>query len=279
MKNTQRKTLLAGISLLLLLNSSTTTTTAQPILASLRYHNDLRLQTETFVRKGNVDVVTVRDENNQDNRELAFCHLPALMSLTSVNNNTRAVWRDAARYTDIPTIALAVQHFNSGNGTVVPELEGIDKRCNIRFTYEIFDSEYSLKKSVRDVIDILYDDITNPNKKLPYAFLGEFRSSVTVATATITGLEDYPQFSPTSTSMFLDNKNQFSHFGRLVPSDYGVAVAIIRYFMERNIDHIAVLFVDDAYGASLSVSLQQAASEIAPQMEIKKYAYHSMCVC
>ena len=40
-------------------------------------------------------------------------------------------------------VALAIQHLNTGDGSVIPQVEGLNDNCNIRFTLELFDSEMS----------------------------------------------------------------------------------------------------------------------------------------
>ena len=41
---------------------------------------------------------------------------------------------------------LAVEHLNSGNGVIIPEVEGLNERCPIRFTTEMIDSKRSSSK-------------------------------------------------------------------------------------------------------------------------------------
>jgi hypothetical protein len=47
---------------------------------------------------------------------------------------------------DSLAVALAAKHLNTGDGSVVPEVEGLKDRCNVRFTTEYFDSEMSRKE-------------------------------------------------------------------------------------------------------------------------------------
>ena len=42
---------------------------------------------------------------------------------------------------DMASILLALEHLNHGVGTIVPEVEGINKRCPIRFTFETADDQ------------------------------------------------------------------------------------------------------------------------------------------
>ena len=286
------------------------TADAVPILTTLRHYDAAHSNSTRTRRVGNVDVVDVLrtpDEQQQQqyphpHTELAYCHLPVLMPLTIVRNNaenttttTRTITNAYAPVTDIAAIALAVQHFNAGDGTIVPELEGIDQRCNIRLTYEILDTENSMKKAVNEMIGLVArqeeeqeqeQQNTSMTKKqqqqrLPCAIVGEYYSSASIPTSMVSGLRDLPQFSPLSTSSALDNKNQYELFGRLIPSDDGTAQALVQFFQflgtttnnSGNVDgddgggntihHFAVLHVDDAYGSAFAFSLQEAAARTA----------------
>ena len=33
-------------------------------------------------------------------------------------------------------VALAIQHLNTGDGSVIPEVQGLNEKCNVRFTAE-----------------------------------------------------------------------------------------------------------------------------------------------
>ena len=286
------------------------TADAVPILTTLRHYDAAHSNSTRTRRVGNVDVVDVLrtpDEQQQQqyphpHTELAYCHLPVLMPLTIVRNNaenttttTRTITNAYAPVTDIAAIALAVQHFNAGDGTIVPELEGIDQRCNIRLTYEILDTENSMKKAVNEMIGLVtrqeeqqeqeQQNTTMAKKQqqqpIPCAIVGEYYSSASIPTSMVSGLRDLPQFSPLSTSSALDNKNQYELFGRLIPSDDGTAQALVQFFQflgtttnnSGNVDgddgggntiqHFAVLHVDDAYGSAFAFSLQEAAARTA----------------
>ena len=53
---------------------------------------------------------------------------------------------------------------------MVPEVEGLDKRCNIRFTGEIFDTEASERTSLNKLIEL--KNRKPGSEQLPCAFLG-----------------------------------------------------------------------------------------------------------
>ena len=90
-------------------------------------------------------------------------------------------------------IPLAIEHLNSGNGIIVPEVDGLNNRCNIRFSAEFFDGEgFGSQLIVKDLLDILGREVGG-DKPLPCAFAGGILSGPSVSTSTITGLTGYPQ--------------------------------------------------------------------------------------
>ena len=48
-----------------------------------------------------------------------------------------------------------MKHLNAGNGSVVPEVEGLHQRCNARFTSEFLDTFILPLHSVDQVIDVI----------------------------------------------------------------------------------------------------------------------------
>lgn len=139
---------------------------------------------------------------------------------------------------------LALEHSNTGNGTIVQEVEDLNKRCAIRISLEAIDTGLSQSVAVDEVINLISRDPTN--EKLPCAFIGAALSAVSISTAIITGLRGLPHISPISTSTQLDDSSQFPLFGRTVPRDSVTAILYLRY--ELGVKHLGVLHVNDAYG-------------------------------
>lgn len=161
---------------------------------------------------------------------------------------------------------LAVQHLNTGNGRIVPQIQGLNERCDIRFTAEFFDTGNSQADVVEQALDILARE---PGKeRLPCAFLGSGRSSDTIPSSIMTGIHKLPQVSPSASSKQLDDKSQHPYFGRTFPSDGGTATPVIHYLLSLGVKHLAVVYVSDAYGSSYALGLQLASAELAPDMKV-----------
>ena len=90
----------------------------QPILTALRYYEAMRLQAKNVTRLGNVDVVI-----DKDGPELGFCHLPVLLPISQLSDDNRQLILDGDGFQDIATISLAIQHLNTGNGTIISEVQ------------------------------------------------------------------------------------------------------------------------------------------------------------
>ena len=231
------------------------------VLQSLRLYDDLRARAPgDFLREATGSYVNI-DELSTPEGDVAFCHLSALVPFTFGDN---APWLTA--FEDAAVIALAIQHLNAGDGTIVPEVEGLNDRCNVRFTTEFADTEFAGGVTLEHVV---HQTSRQPGTvdRIPCAFVGAYRSAVSLPMSIVTGLLGYPQVSGASTSADLDDTSQYPLFGRTIPTDAGNAVPIIRYIREvLNVKHLAVINVNDAYGNAYVQGMRKAAENFAPDM-------------
>jgi hypothetical protein len=236
------------------------------ILTSLPYYDTLRKEkSSSFIRDphNNLDVLV-----EDDVRSLAICHLSAFHSFSKGDGVPfQATYEMAA------AMQLATHHLNVGDGSIIPELDGLNDRCKVRFTSEFFDTQYDAGSVLQEVTNQTSREGLNENgRPLPCAFIGAKRSSLSMPMSIITGLRQYVQVSASSTSPDLDDKSQFPLFARTVPSDLGNAIPIIRYFHEvLHLDHLAVINVNDAYGNNYAEGLRLAADIHAPTMKIIQF--------
>ena len=225
------------------------------MLNSLREYDDVRFLSEkVMIRKGAVDVL---DLDNDNGTEIAFCHLPTFIPIKSkkaAEDGEATPIEQQRRISDIGAVALALEHLNTGNGTIIREIEGLDQRCNVRFTFEVADTESSTKVAVNKIISYLYPTTTTatatatatptatinekeapPKKKQSSTvcgFIGEYRSDATIPMSIISSFNKYPIFSPVSTSSELNDHKRFDHFGRLITSDIDTAEALLSYLYD-----------------------------------------------
>ncbi len=232
------------------------------VLTSLQLLDTLRNDpSNTWTRDldSNVDVLL---SSGSATTALAICHLDGLLPFTYVDN--KAV---QFQFEDATAIALAAHHLNVGDGSLVPQVSGLNTRCNVRFTVEFADTKITPSVAVDHIVNITS---RHPGiERLPCAFVGAYRSAVSIATSILTGLWKYPQVSGVSTSADLDDTDQYPLFGRTIPSDHGNAVPIIQYMNEvLGITHLAVLNLNDAFGNSYVKGLRMAVDQHAPGIMI-----------
>lgn len=228
-----------------------------PLLPSLPYYDSL-MTTGTTTRRGNVRIKKVDPDLHDGHGEIAICNLETLLAFTFAD---RPGQRDnLSAYENAMAVLLAAHHLNTGNATVVHELEGLNEKCNVRFITNLYDSQFEERHTVETVI-------RQTDNSSPCAFLGAQRSAVSIPMAIITGLRGYLQISAFSTSPAL-NANQFPLFGRTIPADDATAVPVILYFKSLQIKHVGVVYVNDSFGSSFFAGLQLAIQQEAPEIRL-----------
>ena len=187
--------------------------------------------------------------------EIAICNFAGLLPFTGEESDYLSVeWAAAA--------ALAIQHLNNGDGSIVKEIQGLPDQCNIRFTFDMYATFFQEQYAVEAVIEA-----TNPSNANPCAFLGPIRTAESMPTSIITGLRGYPQVSPASTGTALEDTELYPLFGRTIPADDATAVAMISYLSEvLEVRYVGILYVNDNYGSSFFAALQTAIQQHAPDM-------------
>jgi len=172
-------------------------------------------------------------------------------------------------------VVLAMEHLNTGDGSVVPEIEGLDRRCIIRFTAEFVDTQGSEAVAVDKVINITSrSSVASPEQQEPCAFQGAFRSKVNIASALYSSLKGYPQVSTLTSLPELGNKEIYPLYGSLSPAD--AALPFLQFLVdELRINHLAIIHADTADSIGRYVNpLQEAAARYYPgQMVIHPVSY------
>jgi len=158
-------------------------------------------------------------------------------------------------------LLMGIHHFNNRNSTVVKDLGDIIDQCKIRFTLDFDDSNGDPKTAVTELSKAIGEDKV-------CVILGASRSAVSIPMAVISGVNDIPQLSHLSTSTELDKHANYPFFSRLVPSDAGVADAMVKYFAESiKISHICIVYVNDSYGISYAKAIQNAGYKYSLQTQ------------
>ena len=212
-----------------------------------------------------VDVV-----ETEEGETYGFCHIPYFYPFSHfpIETEPRRVLNIQGPLEGEAAIYLAMKHLNTGDGSVIPEVEGLNETCNIRFTFETSDTEFWETTAVNNVINMLDRDLTQPLEH-PCAFLGAGRSAVTMPMSIITGVYEYPQMSGISTSSQLDDRSQYQYFSRLIPSDDGTAIPFIIYLRDiLKTEFVSVIHTNNPYSNAFLGSLQKAATEFFPTLTL-----------
>lgn len=185
-----------------------------------------------------------------------LCHVPTILRWSEGGEDV-----SDESYGGAAAALLAMYHFNTGNASIVDELENIHLDCPIRFTTELIDSQSSASvamEALTRIITRIPEDLEYPQ---PCALLGCSRSSITKVLATVTGVYDLVQVSPSASSVELDDAAEYPLFARTHPSDASMAQLSIDYLAtQMNIKFVAVLYIDNTFGNSYNEELLKQAS-------------------
>jgi hypothetical protein len=250
----------------------------QPLLEYLPKLDSLRsiVSSESIQRKGSVDVIqnlsAISIQSNidldEEEDEIGICHLVHMFEgSVLLPDNVRTLIIVFGSWEGTAAIALAAEHMNTGNGTIVSEVQDLNKRCNIRFTLESIDNENSQNDSVEKMIELT--DRDPGRERLPCGIVGPYLSRNTLASALLLGIRGYPQLSPSASTPELDIKAQYPLFGRPVPSSEKLGELVIWYLNKHlGVRYLGVLYHPDEYGKGFTLGLQIAAQKIAPDMVV-----------
>jgi Receptor family ligand binding region len=197
--------------------------------------------------------------NNNTLPALGFCHLESLIPFTDAGSLPVL-----HAYEGALGIFLALQHLNTGNGSIIDQVEGLNETCRIRFpTEHFFDTQYNAQRTFEHV-----DQQTTTSEKsdriLPFlqphrptAFLGGFSSSVTALAAYLSSIRGIVQVSGQGTSSELDNKSDYPLFVRSIPNEeYAARDVLLWWILELKLTHLAVIHTNDMHGRAYARSLR-----------------------
>mmetsp|Transcript_19228 Transcript_19228/g.27810 ORF Transcript_19228/g.27810 Transcript_19228/m.27810 type:complete len:845 (+) Transcript_19228:42-2576(+) len=216
------------------------------------YYDKLRREKRQTVRRvGNVDAV-----EDDFGRTLGLCHLVNLNAFTDSEGAIRPV-----EYDHSASALLAMHHFNTGDGSIVPAFDGINQRCDVRFTTEVIDTGSSEFTSLRRLADVVArKDSKEAAVIRPCAILGNSLSASSILTAPLSSVQGLPQLSWFSSSSDLNDRRVNSHFARVILSTDVVSQLGVRYLVDVvGYTHCAVIYLNDNFGNSHLRSFVDAA--------------------
>jgi hypothetical protein len=149
----------------------------------------------------------------------------------------------------------------------------VDNLSQIRFTTEVVDTQSSPIVAVQNLADKITSR-TPGNVKVPQAcaVMGAAWHTVSQSMATVTGVYDLLQVSPSSSSMSLDSMAQYPLFSRTHPSDEAKGTLSVEYFDKvLKIKNFGIFFVNNELGLGLQKTVLDAAAGY--NMTVKSVAF------
>ena len=224
----------------------------QAKLASLRAQFEERrwAARSRLERRGNIDVDPIEG--------LAYCHLAGYLAFSRAADTECNLKQATKIYRELAAMFMAIDHFNQGDGVVVPEIHQIDEKCPIRLTAELVDSKYTPSIVVQSLTDIMGSrgPAHGTDDPVPCAVVGARTSAATGPAAVVSGVYNLPHMSYTATSPELNDPFRYPLFSRIVTSDDAAAKAGLRFLQEvQGSTHVAVLYIDDPFGIEYNKAL------------------------
>lgn len=255
-------------------------------ISSLMYYHELydnarSLGFQDSERVGSVEVIKT-DALLPELSEIGIIGISAVVGFSTTIfdefGNSSLESNRIDRYGVSAGVLLAIHHFNNGDGSVVKDIDGINKRCPIRFVADFYDSESTEMTAIDVFSRQIYEsfDSQNSNTRLPSVLFGAYRSAVTVPLAILSSIYEIPHISPLSTSTELDDKMQYRYFSRLIPSDATTAWAAINYLRAKSpeLSHLGILYVNDAYGSAFYRAMEEAGQELGISIKGSSFRFN-----
>ena len=206
----------------------------------------------------NLDIVTKSDGTRQ-----GVCNIISLVPL-SYNEGEKGTDMFTAwewYYPYVITQYLAVKHLNEGNGSIINEITGLNKTCNIKFELEVIDTEYNVEIAGNRVLERLgfsgknnetCSKLRKREETYKYGactFLeSAVGSAVADATSYLTGAaipeQSYTEVSGSSIQPSLDDRETNLGFARTIPALTGGAEPLVEFMIQKlNTQYFAVLSI------------------------------------
>mmetsp|Transcript_31805 Transcript_31805/g.65305 ORF Transcript_31805/g.65305 Transcript_31805/m.65305 type:complete len:897 (-) Transcript_31805:96-2786(-) len=208
------------------------------------YYHNLRLKSNSTRRAGNVKVYN----DPQTGEEIGICHLNGYLWISD-----EGIEPDVNSIDSIAGALMAMHHVNTGDGSIVSELEGIHTRCPVRFTGEFADTMGNELMAV----SMLARVVGGNDDSLPCGILGATRSASVQPMSMLSASYNLPQMSWEATSDELKDKEVYPLFARVVVASSAIAEATYHHLSENlKVKNIAILYVNDGYGISFLRTFQ-----------------------
>lgn len=216
-----------------------------------------------------------------------------LLSLQGASNrlSDREFGIDAYMYINV-AVFLAWKHVQQRRGAVVPSLPRMLEGCDLDWSMESRDTQFSPSRGVRALINATTDPtITNntnttsgsPNAitanstdtasnskewQFPFAVVGAVYSSVSLPITMLGQGHGLPQISASATSTLLEYA---PYFARTIPRNDADALALLLHYQSIGVTHMACVYIKDPWGTYYVIDIQNTAKQFG--IEVVAFAY------
>ena len=238
-------------------------------LGSLTYYRSLR-KNETGTLK------SIRREENEkvdwietsEGEQIGICHIESISGLTAFGGP------EINGYQEQAALLLALQHLNAGDASIVPELEGLNERCPIRFTFETNDNVWNPAITTQAAIDALARPEASLEELRPCAFYGARASPNTAPMASFLGINDFVQVTGLAFSPVLNDREQFPLVARTYPPHDGIYTAMSSLLVNQlNVKHLAILNANTQVGNRYVDAMQSVIADQGLDLKILQIPY------
>ncbi|VEU34705.1 unnamed protein product [Pseudo-nitzschia multistriata] len=210
-----------------------------------------------------IDDRSVENTNaNGSKDERASCNM---VTLATLSTHEGLPFRGG--YEEALAVRLAIKHLNDGDGSLIKEVEGLDKKCNIDFNVDTIDTKYNPGETLQSVVKRIESDSLGP----PCVFLGAQPSFVTGPVAALVNMYGYPQISSENVAQLTRQSVGRPLLTINFPDDVTTTKAFVWYLKKKKIKHLAVLVVNDQYGLGFLDRLQRQVAIEKDVLDVKPF--------
>ena len=163
-----------------------------------------------------------------------------------------------------------MEHLNSGDGSIISQLKGLNDTCPIRFTWSPVDTMRSAAVAVDETIKSM-------NGEKSVCALTTVPDKESLPVGIVSGTAGIPLLSASASSDELNNRELYPRFARTVTDSSSRATASIDYFCNV-LDSRYLVVTHEPHAASIAVasSLVSVASRDCPDM-VSEYVDYVLC--
>lgn len=194
------------------------------------------------------------------NATTRLLHIPIVLPLSFERDDGTNEVQPWELFTSLGSF-LAFKHFNDRSPSVLPHLPELFRRCDIQLTTEFYDTQFNPLVASRVVSTLLGRKTHTLETPYPAALVGGAYSSDAKPTAILSGIFGVPLVASSASSSELDNRDTYTTFARVTPTDEGKAALLVQHFVALNVTNFGVIYVRDEFGVNYVRDIRREAAK------------------